>query len=101
MDNKDTLMKIQELTKELDMLKRSLNYKDELQAAKDKVEELARKRYEGGFQSKYVVMSKWLLEALLDGDRQFYGTSAYYYDTSIGNLQLIPLDVNEKVILVG
>lgn len=101
MDNTNILIKIQELTRELNMLKRSLNYKDELQAAKDEVEELARKRYEGGFQSTYVVMSKWLLEALLDGDRQFNGTSAYYYDTSIGNLQLIPLDVNEKIILVG
>ena len=101
MNNTNILVRIQGLTKELDMLKRSLNYKDELRAVKDKVEELARQRYEGGYQSTYVVMSKWLVEALLDKGKQFNGTSAYYYDTTIGNLQLIPLDVNEKVILVG
>ena len=101
MDNTDVLTKIQELTKELDMLKRSLNYKYELQSVKDKVEELARQRYEGGYQSTYVVMSKWLVEALLDKGKRFNETSTYYYDTSMGNLQLIPLDVNEKIILVG
>ena len=53
MNNTNILVRIQGLTKELDMLKRSLNYKDELRATKDEIEELAREKFTLGQLSTY------------------------------------------------